>query len=573
MKFRLPEFPRKQPQEWMVVEFNGFRCTAAHMTVSEGKVQIVAEASASKATVDQSFSSALKQIHSEDRQSPKQAILVTSQAAAAIIALPINPAVPSKREQLQALVQWEFEQVLSEHASALTLETILAGKACMTEDEIDEVRLAIGEQKATSSCISIAPKKFGAQAVKLGYITPEELDTSLELLEAFSHPDDSPLCNFFPIDTDGIPASKEGFPWLVSGIGSSNQSNWIQRFASHGIRLERIYPLGFAGAAALIDHSENETIGMISLLEGSDCYTSYRNDQLQSLRWGPAPLSPRNPEALCSLISEDPITELWLSGRQTIVEGVTPIINQATKFPTCPYPNHFPEEIALTPQSSEERVQIIGAIRHQTGSSTTQIPWIEGAAPPPPWWHQSSKWWGIMGITLSCLVGISELALGLKRHSITLATKEVHQQMESARGEIAKVEHEASTADQLLEQQTELRQTIQVTTQAANLIEQGLELRQQYVSQLFMELAAAVTPAIAIDAFHETPDHSVTIRAWALSETDAQEFIHTLTTKLEPWGLSLAHQEVQSDIGRLGLTGYSLVLRLAPNPFAFSQKG
>ena len=169
----------------------------------------------------------------------------------------------------------------------------------------------------------------------------------------------------------------------------------------------------------------------------------------------------------------------------------------------------------------------------------------------------------------NCLIGVSEITLGLKRHSITLATKEVHQQMETARGEIAKVEHEVSTAGQLVEQQDTLKQTIQVTTQAANLIELGLDLRQQYVNQLFSELADAVTPAIAIDEFHESRDHSVTISAWALSETDAQEFIHTLTTKLEPWGLSLAHQEVQSDIGRLGLTGYSLVLRLAPTQFAF----
>ena len=112
-----------------------------------------------------------------------------------------------------------------------------------------------------------------------------------------------------------------------------------------------------------------------------------------------------------------------------------------------------------------------------------------------------------------------------------------------------------------------------MTAQAADLIEHGLDLRQRYVSQLFTELAAAVTPAIAIDEFHETRNHSVTISAWALSETDAQEFIHTLTSKLEPWGLSLSHQEVQSDIGRLGLTGYSLVLHLTPNQLAFPQEG
>merc|ERR1712065_48219 len=91
----------------------------------------------------------------------------------------------------------------------------------------------------------------------------------------------------------------------------------------------------------------------------------------------------------------------------------------------------FSTEIAPALQVSDERVQIMGALRHQTGSSSRQIPWIEGAPPPPPWWQQSSKWWGIMGITIACLIGVSEITLGLKRHSITLATKEVHQQMET----------------------------------------------------------------------------------------------------------------------------------------------
>ena len=564
MKLALPSLPRKKPEEWLVIEFNGFRCSGMRARLSEGCLQVLQSASTSEPTVDRSFESLVNELRPDETSSPERAILITSQAAAAILPLPINPSVPSNREQLQSLVQWEFEQVLSEHTAALSLETILAGRGSLTEDEIDDVRLAIGEQKASKSCISIAPKKFGDQAIKMGYVSSDEVDVSLELLERFNHPDDAPICNFFPIETDEPAYGNDGFPWLVCGMGQSNQNQWITRFAAHNIRLERIYPLGFTGAAALESLTDDARTGLISLLEGADCYTSYSNQKLKSLRWGPAPLSPRNPEALRALIAEDALDELWLSGREAVVQEVTPIVDQTTKFPTKAFPHRFPSGVDSQQGESKHLVDMMGAIRHQVELSPIQTPWIEGAPPPPPWWQQSSKWWGIMGIVVSCLILITELTLGFQRHSVTMATKEVNAQMETAQGEIAKVQFEASTADQLLTKRGELKTTIDVTSKAADLIELGLDLRQHYIIHLFAELANAVSPAIAIDEFHEYRNHSVMISAWALTETDAQEFIHDLATKMEPWGLTLAHQEVQSQSGRLGLMGYDLVLRLDP---------
>jgi len=398
----------------------------------------------------------------------------------------------------------------------------------------------------------------------MGYVSADDVESSLLLLEQFMQPDDSPICNFFPIETDKPIFGNEGFPWLVCGIGAQNQAQWISRFATHDLRLERIYPLGFTAASALSDLKEEKRTGLITLLEGADCYTSFADQHLKSLRWGPAPLSPRNPEALCALIAEDSLDELWLSGREGIVNEVSKILNETTKFPTRAFPSQFPVEIDSSQSASHQLVEMVGAIRHQIGASQIQTPWIEGAPPPPPWWQQSSKWWGIMGIVIGCLVFTSELLLGLQRHSVTLATKEIKDQMETAQGEIAKVQSEASTADQLIGRRTDIKTSIRVTSQAADLIEHGLNLRQSYVVQLFAELANSVSPAIAINEFHEFRNHSVQVTAWALSETDAQEFIHNIATKMEPWGLTLSHQEVQNQSGRLGLMGYDLSLRLDP---------
>ena len=181
MKLTLQNIRRRQAQEWLLVEFNGFRCRGTWATISGDELTIKAVKESTESNTDSSLGSLLEKFRAEHQSLPSQALLITSQAVATILNLPINPEVSSQKDQLQALVQWEFEQVLSEQTSSLTLETILAGRGCLSEDEIDDVRLAIGEQKATASCISIPPKKFAEQAIKMGYVTSTDIEEGLAL--------------------------------------------------------------------------------------------------------------------------------------------------------------------------------------------------------------------------------------------------------------------------------------------------------------------------------------------------------------------------------------------------------
>ncbi len=566
MKHLAQKLLRKRPQSWLVFEYNGYRTTGVLAMHEDDTVHIQRTAISTEAAPDKALQTVLSDLGQGEESLPERAILLTSQAAASVVNLPINPAVPCKQEQLQELVQWEFEQILQEQAASLSLETILVGRGAMTEDEIDDVRIAIGQEKATTSCLSIAPKQFGQQAVKMGYTDEEEVEICRELLEGFSSPDDAPICRIFPMESIAPGLGNEGFPWLVCGMGRQSQGQWIQRFAALGLHLERIFPLGFTCGASLPSPAPDGKNGVITLLDGMDCYASFESGQIQALRSGPAPLSPRNPEALAALIGEESLDALWLAGPARIVDGVQTVLHESTRIPTHALPSQRPihsasDGTAFTIRCSADA---LGALRFQTALTPLQTPWVEGAPPPPPWWQQSTRWWGILGILLAVLVGLSEIYLGFKRHSVTLATQEIHQQTKSVQGEIAKVQQEHQTAEQLLQTREELQETIGVTEQAANLIGIGLDLRQAYVTDLFVQLAEAVTPGIAINDLEEHSDHSLTINAWALTETEAQTFIHSLAERTADWGLGIAHQEVQVEAGRLGLMGYAMSFDLVP---------
>lgn len=554
MRFSIPTLNRTKTQSWLLIEYNGFRVTGLVVQAGEHGTEIGRTASSVAGTMDRAFAEVLETLREGEPALPTQALLVTSQAAANILRLPINPSVPWKAEQLQELVQWEFEQLLVDHRSALTLETILVGRGFLTESQVDEVRERLGEQRATKSCITISPKNIGAKVVELGLASEAEVHECNLMLEQYLAQEESLICSFSAVDCDEIPVDGEGHPWLVCGMGKGAHKRWLTEFTKHEIRLERIYPLGYAGAGALTEPSGSQPKGVICLLEGADCYTSVRGDRISSVNWGPAPLSPRNPEALQALIGDEALESLWLSGPSNVVQGVSAVLGRNMGIPI----HSFSSEEGIPKES------MLGAIRHQVGATSAQTPWLNGAPPPPPWWRHSSNWCQLLAVCVAIAVLGTETSLALQRHSTKMAIREIQQRMATAQGEVASMQQASTVATQLLDERKRLTRDLRVATQAAELIDRGLHFRQQYVRDLFFQLAGAVSPAVAINSIEELADHRIRVEAWALSETEAQEFMHDLTARLAFWGLGIGFQQVEIESGRLGLTGYRLVLELKP---------
>lgn len=554
MKLAIPSLKRTKTQSWLLIEYNGFRLTGQLVEANDGEIGLGRTASSVAGSPERAFADVLASLREGETPLPTQALLVTSQASASILRLPINPLIPWKAEQLQELVQWEFEQLLVDHRSALTLETILVGRGLLTEAQVDEVRDRIGEQRATASCITISPRKIGAQVVEMGFATEAQVEECHLMLESYLAPEDSLVCSFSAVESGGGSPDGDGYPWLVCGMGKTAHQRWLAEFAKHEIRLERIYPLGYAGVGALGERTGDRATGLICLLEGADCYTSVRNDKIGSLNWGPAPLSPRNPEALQALIGEESVESLWLSGPARVVQGVSAVLGRNMGIPihTFAGEEEFPKE------------SLLGAVRHQVGLTSAQTPCLEGAPPPPPWWRQSTKWWNVLAAVVGVAVLATEGSFALQRHSTKMAIGEIQYKLATAQGQVASIKRESSAATQLLDEQKRLSRDLRVATQASELIDRGLHLRQQYVRDLFVQLSETVSPAIAIDGFEEQSNHRIHIQAWALSETEAQKFMHDLTARLAPWGLGIAFQRVEVESGRLGLSGYRLVLELKP---------
>ena len=562
---------KRRPPARLVFEFNGCHLKAAIAERREDQFTIIDFAESVKPSTEQALTDVINTLKSRQKKLPLEATLITSQAAASILELPLNPHAPYKREELQELVRWEFEQQLAEQNASLTLDTLLVGRRLLTESDVDKARAALLADCSGGVSVNSAPTKFAEQVVSMGLVKRGDIDDSIKMLEEYAVQDDEPVCNFFPLAEEGDAPGEFGFPWLVCGIGRTTQNAWVQHVESHGIRLNRIYPTGFVSCGAVDPPDKASSYGILDLLDGVDCYVSYSGKRLRTLRWGPAPLSARNPEALINLVGSDRLENLWISGESRITKPVASAITQelAVGVRTFARPNTGPQ---LNGNVSSVRFEaIVGALRHQDALAEQVVPWVDGSPPGPPWWKQAAKWWMIIGIVLSVLILASESTILLRRQSIQWALDQVNDQVDSVKGEIAKVQGSAKEAQDLVDAIAEDEADLKVKKTALDLIESGLPLRNDYAKALFIALSQSVTPNVAVNEFREERDHRIKLEAWAVTERESQQFIHTLIESLSPWGLSLSMQQVRRRSGRLNLPGYHIEIDLAPNPESASK--
>lgn len=567
---RLPWMTRQQ-QSWLAVDFNGFLLKAALIQFEGQEPSIIDLASASAASANESFEKVIAELRSRHPKLPDSGILTTTQAAMAMVDLPLAPEAEIKRSELQEAVRWEFEQQLCEQCGALTLETVLVGRELLEEEKVDEIRESLRQGNLPASSLQSNTAKFATKATELGLVKKADIEESLRLLAEFYYQEDEPCSRVAPLNRPEAQSSSRDYPWLVGGIGKNLRSQWVERFAAAGIRLERIYPLATSSGGRLVP-DDKASVGLITLLDGLDCYAAYHGANLQTLRWGPAPLSARNPEALVNLIASDHLDRLWISGPHRLAEPVIDALKYALDIPVASLPNSETKNEITHLASAHSLDGILGAIRHLAKKTSLSLAWVEGADPAPPWWQQAAHWWKISAALVVLIILLCELSIAFRKHPVQWALREINEQIKAAQSEIAKVSSESQQADTLVKTVNDKSKAIELTKKMASILGEGLEARRVYSKAMFIALAKSVSPNVAVNKFTEDRDHFLQLEAWALTEKEAQEFVRSFADTLSPWKLSISHQQVRRRPGRLGLAGYSIELELKPNPIRSDQR-
>jgi len=184
---------------------------------------------------------------------PRGVLLLTAQAVAGVIALPVAPGQPRPAAQMQEMVRWELEPLLAEHVAAHPIGSIMVGRGVMSPWQVAEVAGQVGRPSAGASPggpgapTARSVQRFGEIAVAMGYITRQTLDACLGLQEWIQLGQDQYVCGWRPIGDQ--PTAEGAYRWLGCAISREARAKWRAVFEGAGHELVAIQsPFGASAA-------------------------------------------------------------------------------------------------------------------------------------------------------------------------------------------------------------------------------------------------------------------------------------------------------------------------------------
>ena len=235
--------------------------------ISNGRHEASIRGFATSSSVDftRAITEVLEQLKAEHKRLPKKVILLSPSVVSDLVQLPVSPLRPRTNEQMQELIRWELESVVSQQNIQWKTGSILIERGRMTHTQRDHVLEELDIRQAQGGAKSLV--RFGDLAVELAYIEREHLEECFSLQGKLVALDDELEYGWQASETPGKAPSDEvllsqeddsdsSHPWLVSGMSKSVRRRWLGAFKLNGLSLEAFYPSVSAAFASLAQRGE-----------------------------------------------------------------------------------------------------------------------------------------------------------------------------------------------------------------------------------------------------------------------------------------------------------------------------
>lgn len=226
---------------------------------------------------------AKKQLASDTGQKlPRQVVLVTNAAIAALLDLPVQPDKTRSDDEMSSMISWELEAHLEDNNDLYNLGAILAGRGLVTQHQRHDIAVELETRRVRGNGLA----RYGEVAVDLGLIDNDQLNESLLLQERLVVSNAKLACGW-QLQTLAR-EDKTDHLWLCTGLDSGLRSQWHRAFAQNGLKLTGILPL--AGAAAPLAAMNSEHGNAVVVEAHQDFFAIYR---LENFAFASFHLQPR----------------------------------------------------------------------------------------------------------------------------------------------------------------------------------------------------------------------------------------------------------------------------------------
>lgn len=548
---------------------DGFRVHGAIVSTRTGEPVIELLAESSNSVFQEAVREVIEELRLQSRLPlPRRAVLTAQGIYPAVLSLPIHPKRLRSRPQMAELVRWELEPFFAQQIAVWPIGAILNAHGDLNDQQVQTVVSVLEERKqklkGVSSGRHTSQIRFGELAVELGYISSERVEECLAIRERLPVDVDEIICGWSApaIHHNG---ESQHYPWLSCGVSQKQIHQWVQTFKVHGIQLDGVYPLVGCAAALLYGDTHDQTVAIVEIHTGVVSCTYIQRGQITGLQILHTTQQSFLEAQVLDLLNQD-FQKLWLSGKspqlQKLTEKLSHRLKQEVNLLKTPQ-HHQPES-----QDDAECTSLNGllaASRHSLNFPGAE--WavcVECHDPGLPFFQRSALWWAAAACLTMLTFGATEFALHAQERSARQYRDLVLNNLSLVETEIASEEERIGAMQELQKSIQERRQEFADVAMRRAFLDTMLPRRMAFISEFLEDVARASTAQVAIDMITENDRHEIDITGWSLSEKSAQQFAQKMANEMKDWGMKISEQSVWTEIGRAGLPGYSLHIRLIP---------
>lgn len=559
----------------LVCETDGFLLRAAVYARAGNELAVLQTAELQQADMADAVADVIKKLKADGWEGG-DAILLSPTVLSTLVELPVNPKKPRSLAQMNELIRWEAEPLLAQHTTQCSVGNLLIARGYMTKEQADAVMdLQQGRVNSAGGLELIdkfSLRRFGDLAEELGYIKRSQLNACLAGQEWLKSNDDVIECGWSPQgEVSDIPGT---YYWQVSAVTKSLLQRWTTVFHMQGVTLKAMYPLA-GSSASLLNDSEGDQVVVESHAGMAFAMRTQGDHIVEQHLYLDASKSPVDSclESFHALhASNDSQVNLcnWSKNDVTTHNDLETALDREV---------NLIENNGITEKSSPG---MLGACLHYLGMGKTNwVSHVRLGGPLPALLHRPVVRGGILFSVILLLILIAETTL-LVRGSIVASDKSeidarwkvINSAMKRINGDIKQVEQrKKELKNKSLDKKRE--------QQRFTFFGEELPERAALVQAILGILQSSVSDDIIINSIDEygkrvpfmpssasqkkdkrVEVENFNLKAWALSETAAQQFIQTLKRSAAPWGLEILDSNVIGRPGPLNLEGFMVTLRI-----------
>ncbi len=506
---------------------------------------------------------------------PKKGLLLTDFNLVSGVSVPSDALDVSNDAQIDQLVRWDMESLVSEKAPLLTsIGRILTCKGYIDDQQrdliLDEIK---SNEESVSGPVGLGKKRFGEIAIEKGILNGEELE---ECVAIQSDINTLLLDNEIDFSYRKVKSNMEESSCITCTMSAPLRDMWISAFGDNDIQILSISPksLTALNPFKVSPDSDNKKRIFLEIDSAKAIIFSTNGSEISEFKCLDFQSTPLVDE-IVDLINEFDLTDYKdiffhypTKENGQFIEDLQNIVHLDFYDVTEIRADNFQiDETAMSINIRNCAASIGLAYEYFSTELEGFIPTLEGHPPPPPIYKNYK--FQVSGMAVIFMVLILSFEMYSIRYASNSQVKIDNLNTEAVINEDRneKLEKRNSEIKIALTELEELERKKKTLEESKKVIESVLISRQKFIQSFLLSITQSAPDNLILLNIEETSWYEMKLTGWSSNQNSIEDFNRGLSNALSIWDLNIVDNKSRFSTDMFDSQGYKFEFLIAKKDY------